>query len=273
MQSLSGLIAIGFTEYEAKVYTALLAEHPATGYQISKQSGVPRSMVYEALGRLHARGAVLRTDDRRATLYSPVPPDTLLDRYEESQARLVQTLRHDLSALYASEPEERVWTIAGRAAALAYAGQMVQAARAELWLVLADADLPALRDDVVAASERGVAVRALLTGTGDLRCGHVAHHPPLESELQEVTTLLLVVADGRTCLIAHSGEEMTATITGNRHLVFIARQFVWMEIFTQRLTERLGPDLLALLDAETRQVLSRFSTFPEAHAERTSATP
>lgn len=273
MDYLAELMAIGFTEYEAKVFTALLAEHPATGYQISKQSGVPRSMIYEALGRLYARGAVLRADDRRATLYSPVPPNVLLDRYEENQAKLVQSLRRDLGALYASAPDERAWTIAGRPATLAYAGQMVQNARAELWLVLADADLPALCEDVAAACARGVEVRALLTGADDLPCGHVARHPPLESELQAVTTLLLVVADGATCLIAHSGEEMAATITSNRHLVFIARQFVWMELFTQRLSERLGADLLALLDAETRQVLAPFAAAQESSAERTSATP
>lgn len=273
MEYLANLTAIGFTEYEARVFAALLSEHPATGYQISKQAGVPRSMVYEALGRLYARGAVMRTEDRRATLYSPVPPDVLLDRHEESQAQLLQTLRHELGALYARAPEERAWTIAGRAATLAYAGQMVQEARTELWLVLADADLPALRDDVAAACERGVAVSALLTGTGELPCGHVARHPPLESELQAVTTLLLVVADGKICLIAHSGEEMEATITGNRHLVFITRQFVWMELFTQRLNERLGTDLLALLDAETRQVLAPLATPHEPAAERTGNAP
>lgn len=273
MDDLARLMAIGFTEYEARVFVALLNAHPATGYQVSKQSGVPRSMVYEALGRLYARGAVLRTDDRHATLYSPVPPDTLLDRYLESQAQLVQTLRHDLGALYASTPEERVWTIAGRPATLAYAGQLVREARAELWLVLADADLPVLSDDVIAACARGVAIRVLLTGTGSLPCGHVARHPPLESELQAVTTLLLIVADDKTCLIAHSGEEMAATITSNRHLIFIARQFVWMELFTQRLSERLGTDLLGLLDAETQQVLARFSTNHEPSAERTSETP
>ncbi|MCZ7670869.1 MAG: helix-turn-helix domain-containing protein [Chloroflexi bacterium] len=52
----TALNKIGFTEYEAKVYLALLREHPATGYQLSKESGVPRSMVYEALKRLHNRG-------------------------------------------------------------------------------------------------------------------------------------------------------------------------------------------------------------------------
>lgn len=53
---LEQLTALGLTEYEARVYLALLTDHPATGYQISKLAGIPRSMVYEALGRLEARG-------------------------------------------------------------------------------------------------------------------------------------------------------------------------------------------------------------------------
>ena len=75
---ISDLMSLGFTEYEAKVYMALLGSHPNTGYKLSKQAGIPRSMVYEALGRLSARGAVLETGDDRATLYRPVPPEVLL---------------------------------------------------------------------------------------------------------------------------------------------------------------------------------------------------
>jgi sugar-specific transcriptional regulator TrmB len=41
-----------FSEYEAKVYLTLLHENSATGYHLSKKWGVPRSMAYEALGRL-----------------------------------------------------------------------------------------------------------------------------------------------------------------------------------------------------------------------------
>ncbi|MEI2690522.1 MAG: helix-turn-helix domain-containing protein [Anaerolineae bacterium] len=63
MDLLAKLAELGFTEYEAKVYLALLDDYPASGYQISKTAGVPRSMVYEALGRLKLRGAVLETPD------------------------------------------------------------------------------------------------------------------------------------------------------------------------------------------------------------------
>src|SRR5512137_3126356 len=129
MEAPNDLMAIGFTEYEARVYLALLGENPATGYQLSKKAGIPRSMVYEALGRLHARGAILRTGDQRATLYRPVPPDLLLDRYAQEQQRLTQTLRASLKALYTSEAEEHIWSISGQSAVMAYALQIVREAR------------------------------------------------------------------------------------------------------------------------------------------------
>ena len=89
MELQTALTEIGFTEYEAKVYLALLRENPANGYQVSKKSGVPRSMVYEALGRLSTRGAVLETIEDRATLYRPLPPEMLLDRHQKEHKRLL----------------------------------------------------------------------------------------------------------------------------------------------------------------------------------------
>ena len=234
------LMAVGFTEYEARVYLALLSENPATGYQLGKKAGIPRSMVYEALGRLHARGAILRTNDQRAALYRPVPPDLLLDRYMQEQQRLTHTLRGSLKALYTSEAEEHIWSISGESAVMAYALQIVQEAQTELLLVLPDRAVEDLRDEIAAACARGVAVSSLLTEAAELACGVVARHPPLDSRLQELTTMFMAVADGKTCLIASVQPEMTATLTNNRNLVFIARQFVWMELFTQRLHPRRG---------------------------------
>ncbi len=259
MDLLADLTAIGFTEYEAKVYLALLRESPATGYQLSKKAGVPRSMVYEALGRLEARGAVLKSTENKATLYRPLPPDALLDRYQQAQQRLMQSLRDGLRRLYTTQDEESLWTISGREAVLSYAGRMIREAETEIMLVLSDPDLEVLREEIVAASERGVAVSAVLTGEGELSCGQVVRHPPLESELQELTESLVVVADGREALIASPDLEMTATITRNRNLVLLARQFVWMELFAQRVYARLGPDLLAQLEPEDRRVFEGFS--------------
>src|SRR5579864_4996172 len=90
MDLMESLVAVGFTEYEAKIYLELLRNNPATGYQLAKSAGIPRSMVYEALGRLRNRGAVLETLEERATLYRPLPPDVLLDNHAREQQQLIE---------------------------------------------------------------------------------------------------------------------------------------------------------------------------------------
>ncbi|MBN2470884.1 MAG: TrmB family transcriptional regulator [Anaerolineae bacterium] len=254
MDLLAALTAVGFTEYEARVYIALLQEYPDTGYQISKRAGIPRSMVYEALGRLRARGAVLETRENRASLYRPLPPEVLLDHHEAEQRRLLDGLRRGLTGIYESQEEDRVWSISGQRTVLSYAGQMIRQAGRELYLVLGDADLDALTPAIKDASARGVWVGALLTGRGTLACDEVAYHPPLESELQQLDRTLMVVADGQETLIATEALETTATVTRNRNLVLIARQFVWMELFAQRVYARLGPEALERLAPEDRQI-------------------
>jgi len=47
----------------------------------------------------------------------------------------------------------------------------------------------------------------------------------------------------------------SATVTTNLNMVLIARQFIWMELFAQRIFAQLGPDLLARLSPEDQQVL------------------
>lgn len=267
MNLIADLQQIGLTEYEAKVYLALLHNHPATGYQLSKDSGVPRSMVYEVLKRLHGRGAALETIENRSTLYRPLPPHMLLDRHESEYRRRVANLRQGLDELYEATADDRVWSIIGHTATLSYAGQLIRQACKEMYLVLTDEDLTALYFEIRKACDAGVDINALLTGKGSLDCGRVAYHPPLESELQGLTSTLLVVSDDKEALIASTGvhQETTATITRNNDLVLIARQFVWMELFTQRVYARLGPELLARLEPEDRLI---FESLTGQHIER-----
>lgn len=262
MDLLSELTRIGFTEYEAKVYLALLSDSPATGYQLSKTSGVPRSMVYEALSRLHGRGAVLESVEDRASVYRPLPPELLLERHHADHLQLMGTLRTGLTRLYHAPTEDRVWSLSGGRSIMTYAVQLIEQAQKEIYLVLTDDDLDGLRPAITTACDRGARVHTLLTGEAALDCGEVAYHPPLESELHGLTGMLLVVVDGQEALIAGKDHEL-ATITRNAHLVGIARQFVWMEFFTQRIYNRLGIDLLDRLDPQDRQIFESRDTLEE----------
>ena len=245
---------IGFTEYESKVYLALLKENPATGYQISKASGVPRSMVYEVLSRLHARGAVMESIEGRATNYQPLPPETLLDQHKASIDLLISDLRPALSKLYQSTNDDRVWTITDENAIFAYCGQMLNNAKAEAYLVLDDHALNKLRPTIEQLAKQNVMLNIMLTGENDCTYGNIIHHPPLESELQGLTETLLILIDDAELLIARISEDSLATITSNSNLLMIARQFVWMEFFTQRIYNQLGADLIERLAPEDRKI-------------------
>jgi len=255
MDLIDELMALGLTEYESKVYIALLRDYPATGYQLSKEAGIPRSMVYEALGRLEARGAVLKTLEEKATLYRPVAPDTLLDRYEQESRTRIGSLRVGLAPLYTRQDEGRLWNFGGRKEALAYAADMIAQATDELMLVLTDADVEELRPLLTGAHERGVRLGVMLTGAAAFDLGQVVRHPPHETELHRMQETLVVVADEREFLIASGHATSQATVTTNANMVLIARQFIWMELFAQRIFARLGDDLLLRLEPEDRRVL------------------
>jgi Cd2+/Zn2+-exporting ATPase len=259
------LIQIGFTEYEAKAYLALLKEHPVTGYQVSKNSGVPRSMVYEVLSRLHARGAVLETIEDRATYYRPLAPEVLLSQYEDRVQALLSDLRPGLADLFQATQDDRIWSITGQNAILIYCQQMLEKAQDEVYLVINDNMLNTLTPWLEKLADRGVALHILQTGTKEVHVGEVSYHPPLESELQGMLDLLMVIVDHQEVLISGSGIETRATITANPNTILIARQFIWMEFFTQRIYQQLGTDLLDRLSPEDRQIFDSLADNSRDH--------
>jgi Cd2+/Zn2+-exporting ATPase len=259
---LDTLQSLGFTEYESRVYLTLLSSPPTTGYQVSIRAGIPRSMVYEALGRLESRGAVLRAGDQRGTLYRPVPPEALLDHLEQSYHQKVVTLRTDLGSRFQAQGDDRYWSGRGRELAYGLARQLLEEAGQELLVVLADPEVELFAQGLEAATARGVRVAAIFTGELAVPCGLGVRHPRRESEIQQLDRLLLIIADGRQVLIADLRGEIAVTLSTNSHMVLIARQFVWMELLTQRLNASGAPDPLAPLPAEERRFLEAIGNAP-----------
>lgn len=160
-----------------------------------------------------------------------------------------------MQSMYSTHKEDLLWSISGEEAIFNYSTQMISKANQEIMIVLNDLALDQLQPVIISICERGLNVGVLLTGTGNINCEQVARHPPLESELQDLGGMLVVAVDGKECLIASVDQSaMTATITTNANLVFIARQFIWMELFTQRIYNQLGDDLIQRLEFDDRRI-------------------
>src|SRR5258707_1022455 len=93
---------IGMSGYEAKAYLALSpADEPLNGYEVAKRSRVPRSTVYETLGKLLSRGAAFEVQAAGGSVqYLALPPDALvsLERtsFDARLARLSEMLPRTL---------------------------------------------------------------------------------------------------------------------------------------------------------------------------------
>src|SRR2546421_215185 len=90
---------LGLTEYEGKVYRALVTEPRATAYRLGKSSGVPLSRVYEVANRLVEKGAATCEHGEPAR-YAPVPPEMLVAAAKGRATRQLDALADELQGLH-----------------------------------------------------------------------------------------------------------------------------------------------------------------------------
>ena len=254
------LVAIGFSEYEAKAYIALLRDSPATGYQISKSCGVPRSMIYEVMDKLIARGAAMTLRSGRSTKYAPVPAVGFFDQLRDEHEQLISSLKGDLGH-FASVPDlDYVWNLEGHDSIMARAREMIDQAEDRAYLALLPATFGELRPALVNASSRGVRVVVYTTSGLDLPGGRVVVLPTPEQALGNSGGLgLVLVIDGRELLI---GEWLTATQaraswSSSRLLVFVAEHHLRTDLYLPQLLTLLGARAMGVIREEDRELFAQ----------------
>jgi sugar-specific transcriptional regulator TrmB len=258
--SIDKLVKIGFSEYEAKAYVALLRESPVTGYQLSKLSGVPRSMIYEVVGKLTARGAAMTLRTGGATKYAPVPAAEFLDQLHREHEELIDSLKDDLMAFASAPNLDHVWNIEGHENIMAKAMEMIDQAETRVYLALLPATFPALQSALGEAIERGVRVVIYTTSDLDLPGGQMVVAPMSEEALSQAGGLgLMLVIDGEEVLI---GEWLTATQaraswTSSPLLVFIAEHHLRTDLYLPQILALLGDQALDLIQEEDRELFAR----------------
>jgi len=258
--SIDKLVKIGFSEYEAKAYVALLRESPVTGYQLSKLSGVPRSMIYEVVGKLTARGAAMTLRTGGSTKYAPIPAAEFLDQLHREHEELIDSLKDDLRAFASAPNLDHVWNIEGRENIMAKAMEMIDQAKARVYLALLPATFPDLQPALKEAIGRGVRVVIYTTSDLDLPGAQMVVAPMSEEALTQVGGLgLILVIDGEEVLV---GEWLTATQaraswTSSPLLVFIAEHHLRTDLYLPQILALLGDRALDIIQEEDRELFAR----------------
>lgn len=78
-----------FSEYETLVYIALLRQCNQTGYEVSKNSGVPRSKVYNIL-KILLKKEVIICSVTNPVLYIAQPVEKLIEKLQKKRLMIAK---------------------------------------------------------------------------------------------------------------------------------------------------------------------------------------
>jgi len=125
---------IGLTKYESLAYITLLKLGPSKATDITKESGIPHTRVYDVLSSLHRKGFV---DVMQGTprLYKPVNPELVLEKIKEDIIEDIEALKEAFLELYRrahGEELPEIWTIQGFDNTLERAEYVIRSSRHEV---------------------------------------------------------------------------------------------------------------------------------------------
>ncbi len=264
-ETISHLKQLGMTAYEAKAYVALLAAgEPCNGYEVAKISGVPRSMVYESLGKLVERGAafeVVLVDGGKT--YVALPAPSLLDRLRRDFDRKIDVLEEMLPQVAGPVATSLMHHLSGASAVMQRACDLVENAKSDLFLSLWEEENNTLAPFLRRAAARDVELCVMQFGGELLDVGHVSAHLFTEPEMVLARVgcrLLVIVVDQREVLIAGAlPGESWGVYSDDPAVVLLSVEFIRHDIALQTLVERVGSEKVAALwDADP--VLMRLAT-------------
>ena len=167
---------LGLTDYEIKTYVTLLSNPGSQASDISRESDVPVSKIYEVLGNLERKGWV-ESQHSRPSKYFPKSPSTALQAYRlklESDLKANEDyLLNELMPIYqrrATQERPDIWIVRGDFNILAKVSECINRCKRELLIVV-----PAVLVDVIemivpslqSMKESGLVVRILVSGAVD----------------------------------------------------------------------------------------------------------
>jgi len=245
---IESLKAMGFNTYEAKVYLALLKHHPATGYEISKESGVPQARAYDTLKALENASAVVSLGGK-PTQYLPVSPEELLNRWDNSFKDSMKCLRKELPAL-SDETIEPIVNLRGRESILKHAIELIKKAEKNIFLEIWSEDAALFSEALTEAREdRNVDIK--IVGYNNLKLEGIDVFPHgLADNIEESLGgrwLIMSVDDSEGLVgtvFATGGRAAQAVQTRNPGIVLIIKELIVHDIFLLDVERNLHKEMV-----------------------------
>jgi|Deesub1362B_J571_1020462.scaffolds.fasta_scaffold03297_4 sugar-specific transcriptional regulator TrmB len=239
MESLVDLMTrLGFTRYEARTYLYLLKNNPATRYELSKYSGVPRSAIYSVINKLEQDGLVnaIHSKPKR---YIPLPPEQLVKLLEMRYMETLNEFSENLKKLESESHLDHLWNIRGYENLILKAKELIRSARESIYLSVWRREFVRLEEELRDAEKRGVKIVIFSFTELPFEVGRVLSHNLKEKDLEKIWDhKIILCVDQRELLMGEADLENPKNVawTQNKALIAIALNHIILDItlFGQR---------------------------------------
>lgn len=224
---------LGLSAYEAKAYYALLSESPLTGYKLSKNSGVPRSRIYETIEKLTAKGLIL-SQEGDTILLIPVSLESFLEKKEKESKRNINFLKEILPQLKKPAEAQGIWTISGRDQIFESVIHFISQAKSHVYLVSFDSDIIFFASALSGAEKRKVSLFGAYCGEKDFKLKNLYPHQGQPCSSCRDLSLTIDSAQALVgCTFPPDGARIA--VTKNPGIIHVAEEYIKHEIFLSQL--------------------------------------
>ena len=226
------LLEIGFTLNEAKVYLTLLQNRYLNGYETSKLSNVSRSLVYDVIDRLVAKGFVLKSEGQ-VNYYCALPYDKVIEKIRNDNINKLNVAREKLKNYSRIENEsEYIFNIKGIDEFFSKANDLILNAEKEISISIWKEDFPKIEESLSIASKKGIRIYIFSFSDITFPSGEIFSY-----QLKDPASLfpyrrISIVVDGKDVIIGeNAGDKSICVLYKNHALVSMTTDEIVLNIF------------------------------------------
>jgi len=238
---------LGLSEYEGKIYLALLAESPLTAYEAAKQAGVPSSKVYPVMEKLAERGLILEIarDDRKK--YVPQDPEEFVENRRFHINRTLDLLSEELKKNRREENVSYIWNLNDYPSFIEQAEKLIAGAESTLLLSAWPEELAAVTPLLREKEAEGVKIATVLFGESGTGAGEIFLHPIQDTLYQERGGRgFALVRDGKTALMGtiRKDRRVEGAWSHGPGFVLLAEDYIKHDIYIMKIVRRFDAELI-----------------------------
>ncbi|MCF6409738.1 TrmB family transcriptional regulator [Pseudalkalibacillus salsuginis] len=257
---------LNFTEYEAKAYLTLLEESPLTGYAVAKNSGVPRSKIYEVLDNLAMRGDIL-VSPGNTPQYTPVPAKELIKNRRKKVEENFELAEKSLAQFEQSASDRvNIWNITGRSEILDKVKACIHSAKKRILLEIWKEDFIELESELREAFNRGVIITIIAYGEIILDFANVYLHDYSSEITEEYGGRWLVFSGDDSEVVAgivSLGKDSRAAWTKHVGLVMPITEVIIHDLYLMEIMEKHRELLEESFGENLIHLRRKFSIYPD----------